>query len=177
MLPLCCGITDSMTVTTISHDDPPPFPPAKLYLDDIDEIVRNVVAVAETTVPDANTEVSFTCAKRMCDTLQELPEIFRRYKEVVLIVRRGQFSLTCHFGVWFNSYLFTGILNPCNPWDIYRRLNPIFEQRKRHVAAAIQHVNAAIWLLILFIVPVIIAGFLRNSLNHIKWQAYFVGVG
>src|SRR3981189_1000896 len=105
-----------MATRTIKRSVPDKFPPAKLYLDDLGEIVTIFREAVETTKPtftnseDRQIEFTFTCAGRQCDTLDEIPSILRANHEFTLLISRGwtECKLSCspwYFNMWRTSGL------------------------------------------------------------------------
>ncbi len=75
-----------MTIRTKEPDIPTEFPPAQLFLDDIEEIVRTLVDGIKESDPEAKTTVTFSIKDQECDEVEELPKIAKKSTELVIRV-------------------------------------------------------------------------------------------
>jgi hypothetical protein len=157
-----------MTIQTLK-EPLPNFPPAKLFLDDLDEIVAIFREVVETAEPQGTTDqlktnFTFTCAGRRCTTLEEVPKILKPRREFHLRIARGKWEMSLYCNPWTHSMWFP--LIPHGEAEVssaHRRLKPIFERRKRHLSAALHSAPFWAWLFISSVVPLLVH-FLRLSL-------------
>jgi hypothetical protein len=74
-----------VTIRTKEAEIPCEFPPARLFLDDIEEIVRILVAATENRKREgelhedpAKTRLTLTIKDRACDEVQDLPKIAKK---------------------------------------------------------------------------------------------------
>jgi hypothetical protein len=121
-----------VTIRTKEPDAPNEFPPARLFLDDIEEIVRVLVEAAkkrDQNDEDAKISVTLTIKDQVCDDVQELPKIAKRTTELVVKVEKRQWSETslafARYGTSLRYFAVTGQ----EKLSIYHNLAPIFKRR------------------------------------------------
>jgi len=85
-----------VTIRTEEPDLPSEFPPARLFLDDIEEIVRILQEFLETrkmdsrsTVEDLKMKVTFSTGGNECDDVHDLPKIGKSNRVLRVSVARG----------------------------------------------------------------------------------------
>jgi hypothetical protein len=149
----------TVTIRTKGADVPSEFPPARLFLDDIDEIVRILVEATENRKEewnrfnrDAKTRVTLTIKDQVCDEVQELPKI--AIKTIGLSVRvEIQKSLPQTF-LTFNRYSTSLRLDGFTreqELSIYHNLAPIFKRRNLWLATLVRSLRTLILtLMVLF---------------------------
>ena len=164
-----------MTVRTIEADVPSEFPPARLFLDDIEEIVRILVEAIEggKEVPNrpgqnAKTQVTFTIKDQECDDVQELPKIAPRTTRLSIAVAAQDWlpSATLGFSRLSASLSLYGFTRE-RKLSIYHSLSPVFKRRKRWSATLAHPLRVlALTLLALLILIMIVVLFTLPSLSH-----------
>jgi len=93
-----------VTIRTKEPDVPSDFPPARLFLDDMEEIVRVLVDALENSTENTDeegrplkdktkTRVTLTTKDRVCDGVRELPAIAKRTTELSVTVRSERSAL------------------------------------------------------------------------------------
>jgi uncharacterized membrane protein YhaH (DUF805 family) len=151
-----------MTTRSIKEPVPDKFPPAKLYLDDLEEIVTVLREAIETKKPtgtnpeDLQIDFAFKCTGRQCDTREEVPNVLKANREFSLEISRGwtDCKLTCH--PWFYNMWRTSGLTEENAWTAYRRLKPIFERRKRRLSAFTRSIPFWGWIITGLLAPLLL---------------------
>jgi hypothetical protein len=127
-----------MATWTKEEDVPSEFPPARLFLDDIEEIVRIFRELVESrnvgsrsTVEDLKTKVWFSTAGEECDEIQDLPKIAKSYRQLNINVSRGSWpQTTLRLSPTYTMWVPTGFSKE-ETWAAFRKLQPIFKKRKR----------------------------------------------
>lgn len=118
-------------------DVPSEFPPARLFLDDIEEIVRVLWKAIEsqetnhTTVEDLKMKVRFSVGGQECDEIQDLPKIASGIRPLEIRVGRGRGTATLIIiRPWFGVTWVTWDLTE-EAWSIFPKLQAVFQKRKR----------------------------------------------
>jgi hypothetical protein len=134
------AINAHVTIRTKEPDVPSNFPPARLFLDDIEEIVRIFREFLETrdmdsssTVEDLKMKVSFSTEGKESDDLQDLPKIAKSSRELRVSVARGAWPRT---SLILHPWLGTFWLQPSgatkeDTWSVFHKLQTLFEKRTR----------------------------------------------
>src|SRR5262249_9038006 len=125
-----------MTIRTKEARVETDLPPAKLYLDDIAEIVHifshALPNKQDSTGGVASIVTKFDVGAKQCDDIEELPKIAKKTTHFELEVSRGSkdasLSVTRYGASW--SALF---LDRTASWEMARKLEAVFEQRQRRV--------------------------------------------
>jgi len=133
-----------VTVRTREAEVPSEFPPARLYLDDIEELVRILVETIESqkeerkaTGEEAKIRVRLTTKNQVCDEVQELPSMGEKTYELLVEVKKqhwppisldfSRHSARVHF------YSFTTE----EQLSVFYKLAPIFKRRKLWLATLV----------------------------------------
>ena len=139
-----------MTIRTKEPDVPSELPAAKLYLDDVIEIVElfsHALPLHQDKfggVPPL--EIGFEVGQKQCDTLDELPKIARVTNNFEIRATREHSEISLHANDHHAMWVWYG-LDGETAWSTARKLQSIFKQRKR---------------------------FLRNRLRNFVWAALLV---
>lgn len=119
------------------------FPPARLFVDDIEEIVRIFRELVEShpidprsTTKNPKIKVLFSTPGEECDDIQDLPKIAKRCRELTIEVSRGDFLSTSLLIHPTFTLLDSSGLTKEEKWSASRKLQPIFNKRGRPFAQA-----------------------------------------
>lgn len=161
-----------MTIRTEKKGVPNKFPPARLYLDDLEEIAsvfRDLVDLkAAKREPEANLQFTFRCAGKSCDDIQEVSKVLKPLREFSLQVGRGHDRATLNNDPWLGARWSAWSLSEPEQWGGFSRLEPIFQKRKRHWSALVHFKPALSFLAfsvaIYFMLPVGVLFY--NRTNH-----------
>jgi hypothetical protein len=125
-----------VTIRTKEPDVPNHFPPAKLFLDDIEEIVTILVETVENPEPtstpppeDAKTMVTIAAKDRICDVVSELPNIARRTAELSISVERSGWDVTVLRITESDAHLLFGLYSREKKLGVFHKVEPIFRRR------------------------------------------------
>jgi hypothetical protein len=157
-------ITGYVTIRIKEPEVPSEFPPARLFLDDIEEIVRILREFLESremgsrsTVEDLKLKVRFSSGGTECDDVEDLPKIAKSFREVRISVARGGWlrtSLTLHplFTMWQSSGL-----TKEDTWAAFHKLEAVFQKRKRTWSTLLRSLPSwlrwALWLAAVWLAP------------------------
>jgi hypothetical protein len=129
-----------VTIRTREAEPPTQFPPARLFLEDIDEIVRILVEAAATQRPSDNGDkpkVTLTTKGQVCDTVEELPKIAKKTLDLSVEVETQKWSIASVKFYRYGTYLgFYGVPTS-EKLIIFHKLEPIFRRRNRWLAALV----------------------------------------
>jgi hypothetical protein len=124
-----------LTIRTKEPDAPTAFPPARLFLDDIEEIVRTLVDANKDSNPaphdeEAKLKVTFTIKDQVCDEVEELPKIAKKTDELSILLEweSGLIANSLRFysdGSSLGTYLLTNE----GHLTLFHKLAPIFKRR------------------------------------------------
>lgn len=123
------GINAQVTIRTKEANVPDEFQPARLFLDDIEEIVRILVSAIQG--PNAQIiTVRFTIKDRVCDETQELPKIAKKTSDLWIMAESANFGpavslLFSEHGSHLSSYA----LIELEQLRLFQKLAPIFKRR------------------------------------------------
>jgi hypothetical protein len=142
----------AVTIRTKEPEVPDELPPARLFLDDIEEIVRVLLDATEKRkkevrlLEDEKTTVTLSIKDQICDAVEELPKIAQKTPELsVRIEARGvgpSLRFTKH-----RTYLFLFGFTTEQRLRIFNKLAPIFKRRNRWLATIIySHIFVFAWL-------------------------------
>jgi hypothetical protein len=150
-----------MPVKTKGQDVPRHFPAAKLYLDDIREIIElfsGVLAAQRDVLGEKNSTITtFDLGQQQCDDISELRSIATKCSDFDLEVSRGHSIIRLHIdpsGAW---WVMSGGFDE-KSWPIATQLQSIFERRKiysKHFTNSLQ----AVTLVILGVCPFVLGLF------------------
>jgi hypothetical protein len=137
-----------VTIRTEDPDVPSEFPPARLFLDDIEEIVRILREFLESrkmgshsTVEDLKISVRLSAGGKESDDVQELPKITKNNRELNISLTRGDWSQTSlHFHPWFGTLWRSLGLTKEDTWSAYHKLHTVFEKRPRRWSALLRSI-------------------------------------
>src|SRR6266481_1014625 len=126
----------SVTIRTKEPEPPEGFPPVRLFLDDIQEIVRTLVDDHKKSNPpaaheDAKIKVTFTIKDQVCDEVEELPKIAKKTTELSVQVE-SKTSVTTYylrFARYLGSTLDAYGLTEEEHRRLFHKLAPIFKRR------------------------------------------------
>jgi hypothetical protein len=161
-----------VTVRTREPDLPSEFPPARLFLDDIEEIVRTLVDANKDLNPsgrrsgDDKLKVELTIKDQVCDAVEDLPKIAKKATELWISLEwESGFTactLTFQKGLTFLSSFY---LDREGHLGLYHKLTPIFNRRKRWLARFVLE-NERRFLTLAFITNLIASLALFALLRH-----------
>jgi hypothetical protein len=134
-----------VTIRTEEAEVPSEFPPARLFLDDIEEIVRILVVAAENRKREGNlhedparTRLTLTVKDRVCDEVQELPKIAKKTINLSVKVERQYWSQTfLRFSRYGTSLGFYGVTRE-EQLSTFYNLAPIFKRRNLWLATLVR---------------------------------------
>jgi hypothetical protein len=124
-----------MTITRLLSPVPRNLPAARLFLDDIEEIVRILVnsgqghdAPASSKFDWPPLQIKFLTGNKLCDQIEELPQIAKSTKNLLVEVSRGS-----HFLAVLEIYRFADLAIHGLSYDerlaVFHRVEDIFKQR------------------------------------------------
>jgi hypothetical protein len=133
------AINAHVTIRTKEPGVPEEFPPARLFLDDIEEIVRILREFIESretgshsSVEDLKIKVRFSTGGKECDDIQDLPKIAKSNRELSIEVARGRWVeayLRCH--PWLGTLWWSMGHSQEDKWSAFRKVQPVFQKRSR----------------------------------------------
>ena len=133
-----------MAIKPFPDPIPSELPPAKLYLDDIDEIIK----ILTDSSPDC--QASFVVGKSKCDTLDDLKDLRGRTNRFVLNISSPGKHQTLELTPSATRIHIHEIGDPLPAWSKYVNVAAIFKKRrlrlKSFVRSAAAWVFAAMWL-------------------------------
>src|SRR5437867_6341929 len=125
----------SVTIRTKEPAVPGEFPPARLVLNDIEEIVRTLVdAHKNPDIPplgeDAKIKVTFAIKDQVCDEVEELPKIANKTNELSIQLE-WESGITANYLSFYrgSTHLSTFSLAEEGQLRLYHKLMPIFQRR------------------------------------------------
>ncbi len=126
-----------MTISSIEKEVPLHLPPARLYLDDLAEIIRIFLEAEkrgeqkpEFLEGGSQIETKFYTAGQVCDDIQELPKVARSAKDLELRISKDKSGFNAFFGVSQNSTGWWTIgLAKEEEWRVFRKLESLFKIR------------------------------------------------
>jgi hypothetical protein len=134
-----------VTIRTKEAEVPSEFPPARLFLDDIEEIVRILVAAAENRKREgelhedpAKTQLTLTIKDRVCDEVHELPKLSKKTINLLVKIERQYWSQTSlRFSRYGTSLGFYGVTRE-EKLSTFHDLAPIFKRQNRWLATLVR---------------------------------------
>ena len=114
-----------MTIRT-EPEPPEGFPPARLFLDDIQEITG--ILVESTEMPEKST-VKLSIKDQVCDEVQELPKIARKTSDLSISVTSGDKFSSSTLRIGHTIFLYFVGFTREQELYIFHRLAPIFKRR------------------------------------------------
>lgn len=151
-----------MAIWTKEEHVPDELPPARLFLDDIKEVVGILRGSVETKninsqfpVEDLKVKVIFSTGGKECDEVEDLPKIAKRIRELrVSVFGKGSWPETSlRFHAWFGTFWDSPGLTKGQDWETFRKLESVFRKRTRSWSAFARSLPA--WLRILLWVAVV----------------------
>jgi len=171
-----------VTIRTKEPEVPIEFPPARLYLNDIEEIVRILSEFVEsrkngrshaTEAPQTTVRYSTSgepCEE--CDNVEELPKIVKWYREFRISVSNEPYSDTVLiFHPLLTRWTSSG-LTKADTWSAYHKLESVFNKRRRRWSALLHAIPWGLNLL-LWAAPgaLFVLAFNLDSLSHLTHAA------
>jgi len=125
-----------MTISRKEKTVPKELPPARLYLDDLEMLIRvfQQVRQNENDNPEDQPELKFELEKQECTELADLPKIAETTKNLTMEMNRSGFSLYLRIapeGTYWDAF---GLTRE-EEWSLYSKLEPIFRDRERRAVA------------------------------------------
>lgn len=134
-----------MTIKPLSQSIPTKLPPAKLYLDDIDEIVQIL------TESDTECRTSFVAGRSKCDTLSDLKDLRGRTTHFVMDISSAGKHQTLELTPSVTRIHIYEIGDQLAAWAKYVNVAAVFERRKLKLKSAVRRLGswmlAGFWLL------------------------------
>jgi hypothetical protein len=142
-------INAHVTIRTKEPEVPDEFPPARLFLEDIEEIIHILVEAVENpkeprTPPpvDTKTKVTITTKDKICDEVDELREIAKKTDQLFVSVERtGRDTISLRF-TKSGAYLVLSLYTRDERLRMFHKLSPIFKRRNRWLATLVQSHHA-----------------------------------
>ena len=123
-----------MAIRTKATEGPEDFSPGRLFLDDIEDIVKVLRELVESeglSEKDATTRVLFSVGDKECDDLEDLRKIGKRFHPLDITVKRGSPDISLHIGPWSSTHWTTYYVFPEEKrWAAYHKLVAIFQRRQ-----------------------------------------------
>jgi hypothetical protein len=117
-----------MTIWREEKPVPTNLPAARLYFEDIEEIVSILSILLRAGEKKEAERVEFRIGKELCDNVQDLRKMARRTTNLqVTVVGASHYAL---FGIYRTMTLWTTNLSGEEAWSAFRRLEALFETRK-----------------------------------------------
>ncbi len=133
-----------MAIKPLPHSIPTALPPAKLYLDDIDEILQIL------TDSSVESQARFVAGKSKCDTLEDLKELRGRTTHFVMDVSSSGKHQTLELTPSLTRIHIYELGDQLAAWSKYVNVAAIFERRKLKLKSAIRSLGwwilASLWL-------------------------------
>lgn len=126
-----------MPIRTTERDVPSEFRPARLFLDDIGEIVAVLCELAESQKPvglpdkeEPKTQILFSTGEKESNDIHDLVRIVGRNRRLSIEVEKGwnRTSLIVH--PWFGTTWSSSGFTKEQTWDAYHKLESIIDNRK-----------------------------------------------
>jgi len=121
------------------QEETPPLelPPARLFLDDLEELVRLFIEAVNREVAldarDLPLRATYHVGIWVCDSIGDLKEFGKAKDRFHLQVKNAQESLAVGIYMYRDRFAWTGGFNfsPAGEWALYGQLRTLFEKRKR----------------------------------------------
>jgi hypothetical protein len=123
-----------LAIKPLPHSIPSTLPPAKLYLDDITEILQ----ILTDSSPDY--QATFVSGQSKCDTLDDLKELRGRTTHFVMDVSSPQKHQTLELTTSATRIHIDEIGDQLVAWSKYVNVAAIFERRKLRLKSAVRSV-------------------------------------
>jgi len=144
---------------------PSELPPARLYLEDVADIVQIFLEAQENRQKDPKTppkdeqpDIKLSIGTRICDNVQELPSMGNKTSDFTIAVRRGtSYAISLTF-TWNMTFWRSVGLTEEETWRTYGRLRTLFDARKLFWRNLVHSFTP--WIIIFgwFGLPVIVGG-------------------
>jgi len=108
---------------------PDEFPPARLFLDDVEEITRILVEATEKLDQDEKSTVKLSIKDQVCDEVQELPKMARKTSNLSVSVTSGDKFSSSTLRIGHSIFLSLGGFTREQELIIFYKLAPIFKRR------------------------------------------------
>ena len=133
-----------MAIKPLPQSIPTKLPPAKLYLDDVAEILQIL------TDSSTDCQASFVAGKSKCDTLDDLKDLGRRTTHFVMDISAPGKHQTLELTSSATRIHVYEIGDQLAAWSKYVNVAAIFERRKLRLKSAVRSVRswifAGLWL-------------------------------
>jgi hypothetical protein len=134
-----------LAIKPLSQSIPTQLPPAKLYLDDIDEIVQIL------TESNADCKTSFVAGRSKCDSLSDLKDLHGRTTHFVMDISSAGKHQTLELTPSVTRIHIYEIGDQLAAWSKYVNVAAVFERRKLRLKTAVRTLGswilAGLWLL------------------------------
>jgi hypothetical protein len=121
-----------VAIKPIPHSIPSTLPPAKLYLDDITEILQ----ILTDSSPDY--QATFVAGRSKCDTLDDLKELRGRTTHFVMNISSPRRHQTLELTPSATRIHIDEIGDQLGAWSKYVNVAAIFERRKLRLKSAVR---------------------------------------
>ena len=163
-----------MAIKPLPQSIPTKLPPAKLYLDDVTEILQIL------TDSSTDYQASFVAGKSKCDTLDDLKDLKGRATHFVMDISSPGKHQTLELTTSATRIHIYEIGDQLPAWSKYVNVAAIFEKRKLRLKSAVRSmaswILAGLWLLtgaLLMFVPRAGKPTSISQLNRISRPAFF----
>lgn len=134
-----------MAIKPLPHSIPTRLPPAKLYLDDINEIVQILTDASE------DCRANFVAGKSKCDTLEDLKDLRGRTTHFVMDISAPGKHQTLELTPSVTRIHIYEMGDQLAAWSKYVNVAAIFERRKLRLKSVVRSLGAwvfaGLWLL------------------------------
>jgi hypothetical protein len=163
-----------MTIRTLEERVPEEFTPARLFLDDTEQIVLILQEFNESrkmdsgsTVEDLKIKVKFSTGGQECDDVLDLPKIVKTNRDLSINVSMGGFvKIVLNYRFWFGITWYSLGLTKGDTWSVFHKLQSVFQKRKRLWSTFLHSLpwwlSWPLWIVSLWLIP-----FLRYPLHKL----------
>jgi len=125
-----------MTISRKEKEVPKDLPPARLYLDDIEMVIKvfQEAKQNQTDKPEKQPVLKFEIENQVCTELADLPKITEATKNLTMEVNMPNFSGFLRISPKATHWDTFG-LERTEEWSVHSKLEPIFRARERAMVA------------------------------------------
>jgi len=126
-----------VTIRTKKADLPTEFPPARLFLDDVEEIVRTLIDASKSSQGHEEEKIilKFAIKDQVCDEVEELPKIAKKTIDLSIQLNWEETGLlACTLTFSRNTSTLFSFGSEEEHLTLFHKLAPIFKRRNLWVA-------------------------------------------